>query len=94
MKTLTRNYVDNKYKMTLTDEQWLTVLSQLEDEEEDEISEESLEQGLTTCDEILDEVITNLDSYVEDIRYFERLAPEGWAKEQLESLEADLEPQE
>ena len=66
MSNLTRNYVDTKYGITLTDVQWSVVRQEMEGEPDSD----SIRAGYLTFDSVLDEVITNIDGYVDDYVWF------------------------
>lgn len=69
MSKLTRNYVDTKYGITLTDQQWSVVRQEMTGEPDSD----SIAAGFTTFDEVLDEVIENLDEYVADYVWFSQV---------------------
>lgn len=72
MDKLTRDYVDTKYGITLTDEQW----SVLQEEMTGEPDEDSIAVGLTTFDDVLDEVVANIDYFVAEYAWLDKVINE------------------
>jgi len=64
---MTRTFVDTKYGISLTDSQWRVVLEEMENEPDSD----SISQGLTTFDSVLDDVIANLDSLEADYDWWD-----------------------
>jgi hypothetical protein len=69
MENLTREYVNNKYSVTLTDSQWRVVSEEMVGEPDSD----SIAYGLTTYEQVLDYVIDNLDSLEQDYLWWDNV---------------------
>lgn len=67
MNKLTRDYVSNKYGITLTDYQWRVVQEEMSDEPDSD----SIAYGLTTFEQVLDYVIANLADLEQDYLWWD-----------------------
>lgn len=69
MNKLTRDYVSNKYGITLTDYQWRVVQEEMADEPDSD----SIAYGLTTFEQVLDYVIDNLADLEQDYLWWDNV---------------------